>query len=94
MSLNLSSEVFNVMFGDAVQAVRMNHYPPCPRSDLVLGLSSHSDGTALTVLQQDMSYVGLHVLKDQTWVPVQPIQDALAVNIGDILEVQYFLFLS
>lgn len=46
-------------------------------------------------LQQDMNYVGfLHVLKDQTWVPVQPIQDALVVNIGDILEVQYFLFLS
>ncbi|KAK8717159.1 hypothetical protein V6N13_044436 [Hibiscus sabdariffa] len=72
------------MFRVAVQAVRMNYYPPCSRPDLVLGLSPHSDGTALTVLQQgkDRS-VGLQILKGQTWLPVQPIPDALVINIPE-----------
>ncbi|KAJ1379734.1 Oxoglutarate/iron-dependent dioxygenase [Sesbania bispinosa] len=49
---------------DSVQAIRMNYYPPCSRPDLVLGLSPHSDGSALTVLQQAKgSPVGLQILK-------------------------------
>lgn len=89
MSLDLSEGVFEKMFGVAVQAVRMNYYPPCPRPDLVLGLSPHSDGSALTVLQQGRgSSVGLQILKNNTWVPVQPIPNALVVNIGDTIEVR------
>nr|AFK35067.1 unknown [Lotus japonicus] len=66
----------------------MNYYPPCSRPDLVLGLSPHSDGSALTVLQQAKgSPVGLQILKNSTWVPVQPIPNALVINIGDTLEV-------
>ncbi|CAH9075529.1 unnamed protein product [Cuscuta epithymum] len=72
-----------------IQAVRMNYYPPCPRPDLVLGLSPHSDGSALTVLQQpDFGSAGLQVLKDGTaWLPVPPIPNALVINVGDTIEV-------
>ncbi|GLT63797.1 hypothetical protein SLA2020_363320 [Shorea laevis] len=88
MSLGLKGDVFEEMFGTAVQAVRMNYYPPCSRPDLVLGLSPHSDGSALTVLQQGKgSSVGLQILKENTWVPVQPIPNALVINIGDTIEV-------
>ncbi|XP_068660580.1 protein LATERAL BRANCHING OXIDOREDUCTASE 1 [Aristolochia californica] len=87
MSLGLKPEKFNEMFGTAVQAVRMNYYPPCPRPDLVLGLSPHSDGSALTVLQQSMGSVGLQILKGNTWLPVLPICNALVINIGDTIEV-------
>ncbi|RZC52483.1 hypothetical protein C5167_020907 [Papaver somniferum] len=88
LTLGLNQDTFNDMFGEAVQAARMNYYPPCPRPDLVLGLSPHSDGSALTVLQQGTgSSVGLQVLKDDKWVPVQPIENALVINIGDTLEV-------
>ncbi|GLU08361.1 hypothetical protein SLE2022_252790 [Rubroshorea leprosula] len=88
MTLDLKGDVFEEMFGTAVQAVRMNYYPPCPRPDLVLGLSPHSDGSALTVLQQGKGgSVGLQILKDNTWVPVQPIPNALVINIGDTIEV-------
>ncbi|KAI9193969.1 hypothetical protein LWI28_001870 [Acer negundo] len=52
VSLGLKEDVFEEMFGVAVQAVRMNYYPPCSRPDLVMGLSPHSDGSALTILQQ------------------------------------------
>ncbi|KAG9143451.1 hypothetical protein Leryth_016450 [Lithospermum erythrorhizon] len=87
-SLGLNANVFEDMFGVAVQAVRMNYYPVCPRPDLVLGLSPHSDGSALTVLQQRKgSSVGLQILKDNKWVSVQPIPDALVINIGDTIEV-------
>ncbi|XP_006342742.1 protein SRG1 [Solanum tuberosum] len=89
MSLGLNEDIFEEMFGVAVQAVRMNYYPACPRPDLVLGLSPHSDGSALTVLQQGIcsSSVGLQILKDNVWVPVQPIPNALVINIGDTIEV-------
>ncbi|OVA15010.1 Oxoglutarate/iron-dependent dioxygenase [Macleaya cordata] len=88
LSLGLKENVFNEMFGMAVQAVRMNYYPPCSRPDLVLGLSPHSDGSALTVLQQAKgSAVGLQILKDDKWVPVQPVPNALVINIGDTIEV-------
>uniref|UniRef100_A0A5B7AEQ9 Fe2OG dioxygenase domain-containing protein n=1 Tax=Davidia involucrata TaxID=16924 RepID=A0A5B7AEQ9_DAVIN len=87
-SLGLNEDTFEEMFGVAVQAARMNYYPPCPRPDLVLGLSPHSDGSALTVLQQGKgSSVGLQILKDNTWLPVHPIPNALIINIGDTIEV-------
>ncbi|KAK9136949.1 hypothetical protein Sjap_007543 [Stephania japonica] len=86
--LSLKEEVFNEMFAVAVQAVRMNYYPTCSRPDLVMGLSPHSDGSALTVLQEAAgSPVGLQILKDDTWVPVQPVPNALIINIGDTIEV-------
>ncbi|RDX82564.1 Protein SRG1 [Mucuna pruriens] len=88
LGLGLKGDVFEKMFGVSVQAIRMNYYPPCSRPDLVLGLSPHSDGSALTVLQQAKGGpVGLQILKDDTWVPVQPIPNALVINIGDTIEV-------
>jgi isopenicillin N synthase-like dioxygenase len=80
------------MFGENVQAVRMNYYPPCRRPDLVLGLSSHSDGSALTVLLQDDESTGLQILNNNRWISVEPIPNALVVNIGDTLEVSEYLF--
>ena len=92
ISLGLKKERFEEMFGEAVQAVRMNYYPPCSSTDLVLGLSPHSDGSALTVLQQSKdSCVGLQILKDNTWVPVLPLPNALVINIGDTVEVLFYI---
>ena len=89
MSLGLRQQAFEEMFGVAVQAIRMNYNPACSRPDLVLGLSPHPDGSALTVLQQGKGkLVGLQILKDNTWVPVQPIPNALVINIGDTIEVR------
>ena len=92
LGLGLKGDEFEKMFGISVQAVRMNYYPPCSRPDLVLGLSPHSDGSALTVLQQAKGGpVGLQILKDNTWVPIQPIPNALVINIGDTIEVRPLL---
>ena len=89
MSLGLRQQAFEEIFGVAVQAIRMNYNPACSRPDLLLGLSPHSDGSALTVLQQGKGkLVGLQILKDNTWVPVQPIPNVLVINIGDTIEVR------
>nr|GEZ96411.1 codeine O-demethylase-like [Tanacetum cinerariifolium] len=40
------------VFEDGMQSVRMTYYPPCPQPDLVIGLTPHSDGSAITVLLQ------------------------------------------
>eukprot|EP00253_Pinus_taeda_P000710 PITA_00710 len=77
----------NVFGSEPMNMMRMNFYPPCPRPDLVLGLSPHSDGGGITLLLQDDESVGLHVRKNNRWIPVQPIPYGLVVNIGDLVEV-------
>nr|GEV38224.1 protein SRG1 [Tanacetum cinerariifolium] len=88
LSLGLNDNIFEEMFGVCEQYVRINYYPPCPRPDLVMGVSPHSDSSALTLLQQRKdSSVGLQILKNKTWVPVQLVPNALVINIGDTIEV-------
>lgn len=88
LTLGLAPAAFDHFFGEERSlGVRMNFYPSCPAPELVLGLSSHSDGSAISVLQQDMSSAGLQVLKNQAWVPVEPISHGLVIIIGDTLEV-------
>ncbi|KAH9305639.1 hypothetical protein KI387_010043, partial [Taxus chinensis] len=68
---------------------KQNLWPDRPllfRPDLVLGLSAHSDGSALTVLLQDDESVGLQILNKNLWISVEPIPGALVINIGDTLE--------
>eukprot|EP01018_Ginkgo_biloba_P007627 Gb_17512 [translate_table: standard] len=86
-NLALKGDYFNQKFGEAMQMMRMNYYPPCPRPDLVVGLSPHADGGGITLLLQDDQTEGLHVRKGDQWIPVEPIPNALVVNIADMIEV-------
>ncbi|CAN0880544.1 Flavanone 3-dioxygenase 2 [Linum grandiflorum] len=70
-----------------VQMMSVNNYPPCPNPSLTLGVPKHSDASLLTVLLQG-KVDGLQVLlKDGQWLGVQPIPNALVVNIGNVLQV-------
>lgn len=80
-----SPDLFVNMFREISQS--MHYYPPCPRPDLVIGLSSHTDGGGITILLQEDGVVGLQVRKDGDWIPVQPIPGGLVINIGDMVEV-------
>uniref|UniRef100_A0A0D9VXN2 Fe2OG dioxygenase domain-containing protein n=1 Tax=Leersia perrieri TaxID=77586 RepID=A0A0D9VXN2_9ORYZ len=62
-----------------------NYYPPCPEPDLTVGTGRHSDPAFLTVLLQD-GMGGLQALLDGQWVDVPPVNGALVVNVGDLLE--------
>ncbi|XP_020528180.1 probable 2-oxoglutarate-dependent dioxygenase At5g05600 [Amborella trichopoda] len=72
---------------EAIMASSCNFYPPCPRSEQVLGFRPHSDRSGITVLLPDTNILGLQVLKDETWHQVPAFPHALLVNIGDQMEI-------
>ncbi|XP_057804045.1 protein SRG1-like [Salvia miltiorrhiza] len=74
------------LHGDVKQGIRMNYYPSCARPDLVLGVSPHSDSSSITLLLQDDDTTALQIKHEGVWVPVNPIPNALVVNIGDAME--------
>ncbi|KAH7570898.1 hypothetical protein JRO89_XS05G0217300 [Xanthoceras sorbifolium] len=63
-----------------------NYYPYCPQPDRTLGVKSHTDPGALTILLPN--HTGrLQVKHGQEWVDVKHVPGALVVNIGDILQI-------
>ena len=79
--------------GELYQNITISYYPPCPQPDLTLGLQPHSDMGAITLLIQD-DVRGLEFLKDDQWITVDPLSDAILVILADQTEVSsIFLFL-
>ena len=70
-----------------VQAYRVNYYPACAKPDQVLGISPHSDASTISILMQEDDVCGLQIQHNKEWVPVNPIPNALIVNVGDVIEV-------
>ncbi|XP_020223061.1 probable 2-oxoglutarate-dependent dioxygenase ANS [Cajanus cajan] len=85
-SVGLRASRIEDAVGEFYQNVTVSYYPPCPEPDLTLGLQSHSDMGAITLLIQD-DVGGLQVLKGDTWVNVQPLQDAVLVLLADQTEI-------
>ncbi|CAN1171717.1 Protein SRG1 [Linum perenne] len=86
ISLGLDENSLVDEMGEEPRTVmRLNLYPKCSVPDRVLGLNSHTDGSAITFLLQDKEVEGFQLmLKDGRWVrvPVTPT-DALLIKIGD-----------
>jgi len=72
----------------------MNYYPPFPEPEKVIGLTNHSDASALTILLQLNQVEGLQIRKDGMWIPVKPLPDAFVINVGDMMEVNFNFFFS
>ncbi|CAM0912901.1 unnamed protein product [Alopecurus aequalis] len=85
-SLNLLPSYLQEAVGEAHQNITISYYSPCPQPDLALGLQSHSDFGAITLLIQD-DVGGLEVLKDGMWLPVPPLPDAILVILSDQTEI-------
>lgn len=81
-SIGLPSSYIQEVIGEPYQNITISYYPPCPQPELTLGLQAHSDMGAMTLLIQD-EVGGLQVLKDGQWITVQPLPDAIVVNLGD-----------
>lgn len=83
-------------FVEHTSFLRLNHYPVCdtpapPDSPTVprsghLGIGHHTDAGAITVLLQD-DRPGLQVKKDEIWHDVTPLDEALVINLGDVVQV-------
>ncbi|KAI3865585.1 hypothetical protein MKX03_036855 [Papaver bracteatum] len=86
-ALNMDSNEMEGLFNDCLQSMRLNYYPPCPKSKQVIGLSPHSDADALSIVLQLNETEGLQIRKDGKWVTVKPIPGALIVNLGDMMEI-------
>lgn len=82
MSLGINKNHFKDYFEDNESILRLNYYPKCKQSDVVLGTGPHCDPTSLTILQQDQ-VSGLQVFVDNKWQSIPPNAEALVVNIGD-----------
>ncbi|PUZ61954.1 hypothetical protein GQ55_4G319500 [Panicum hallii var. hallii] len=79
--LELDDDYFLNQFRNrAPVTVRINHYLPCPRPDLVLGFKPHSDDGVLATLLVD-------ILRDGMWYNVPTKPHALPINVGDFMEV-------
>ncbi|XP_004292203.1 PREDICTED: hyoscyamine 6-dioxygenase-like isoform X3 [Fragaria vesca subsp. vesca] len=83
--LELESEFFKSELSQ-VQIMGISYYPPCPDPTLTLGLLKHCDGNLITVLLQEQVH-GLQVFKDEQWLAVEPVPNALVVNIGHTLQI-------
>ncbi|PIN10621.1 Iron/ascorbate family oxidoreductase [Handroanthus impetiginosus] len=85
-SLGLPSSCIKDAVGEFYQNITVSYYPPCPQPELTLGLQSHSDMGAFTLLIQD-DVGGLEVWKDGEWIFVNPLHDAIFVILADQTEV-------
>ncbi|KAL8048143.1 hypothetical protein ABFX02_07G044400 [Erythranthe guttata] len=63
-----------------------HYYPPCPKPELAIGTTKHSDPGFLTILLQNQINTCLQVLYQGRWVDIHPIPGALVINIGDLLQ--------
>ncbi|XP_062078668.1 flavonol synthase/flavanone 3-hydroxylase-like [Humulus lupulus] len=66
--------------------MKINMYPPCPQPELALGVEAHTDMSAITILVPN-EVAGLQVSKDNQWVAVDYLPNALFIHIGDQIEV-------
>ena len=74
-----------------------HYYPHCPEPERTMGIVPHTDPGVLTVLAQD-DIGGLQVKhQDEAgrscWVDVKPVPGALVINVGDLLQVDFFLYI-
>nr|QDY98367.1 flavonol synthase [Apocynum venetum] len=88
LGLGLEENEFKEAVGgeDLVYMMKINYYPSCPRPDLVLGVTAHTDASSLTILVPN-EIQGLQVFKDEHWYDVKYIHNALIVHIGDQIEI-------
>lgn len=95
VALGEASEVLNPFFMKKhTSFLRFNYYPTDPdqysaendETIASLGIHSHTDAGALTVLAQDC-VPGLQVRKGDTWHSVIPEQNSFIINIGDMVQV-------
>lgn len=87
MALGISPGVFRRAFVKPLTNMTLLHYPPQSAAGDGFGIHPHKDTDALTILAPD-PVGGLEVKRagSDDWIPADAPDDALIVNVGDMLE--------
>ncbi len=95
-ALGVAPDALDDAFRDHTSFQRLNRYAPCddpapPDAPLLpdsgrLAVHHHTDAGAITLLYQD-EVPGLQALRGEELVLIEPVAEALTVNLGDMLQV-------
>ena len=88
LHLDLPEDWFAATVDQGNSVMRLLHYPPLPDTapEGAVRAAAHGDINTITLLR-GAEEAGLELLTRQgEWLPVQPPEGALAVNIGDMLD--------
>jgi len=84
--LDLAPDFFEDTVRDGNSVLRLLHYPPVEREGPSIRAGAHEDINTITLLL-GAEEAGLQLLdRDGNWLPVQPKEGELAVNVGDMLQ--------
>lgn len=85
-ALDMPANYFDEAFSAPMYRLRMTHYPPI--GDLAgdeFGINPHVDTTFCTTLAQDSPGLTIYSERRNTWLKVPMLEDAFAVNTGELL---------
>jgi len=86
LGLDLPADFFAGPTHDGNSVLRFLHYPPQPAAPSGIRAAAHEDINVITLLL-GAEEAGLELLnRDGSWLPVNPPEGALVVNIGDMLQ--------
>lgn len=86
LALGLEENYFEQFVSCPPSKLRLIHYPFDADAKDALGIGAHTDYECFTILLADKP--GLEVMNDNgEWIDAPPLDGALVVNIGDMLEV-------
>ena len=89
LALDLPESYFDDLYSPMQHKLRLAYYPrqtvaPVPGQ---LRNAAHTDFAGFTILLQDTSASGLQALtRDESWIDVPPVEGALVINTGDLLQ--------
>ena len=84
--LRLAPDFFEDTVRDGNSVLRLLHYPPMGADGPSIRAGAHEDINTITLLL-GAEEAGLQLLdRDGNWLPVQPKEGELAVNVGDMLQ--------
>jgi len=87
LAVDLDEAYFLKFFRKPTSAIKLFHYPPQPpaSAEEQVGLGSHFDDTAVTILLQD-GVGGLQVERGRgRWLDVTPVPGTFVINIGEVM---------